>query len=63
MSFVAEFNSLPLDALVKKSLATGTAAAREAAGKNKISLADFAALISPAGSEILETLGPPRASR
>ena len=44
-------------ALVKKSLATGTAAAREAAGKNKISLADFAALISPAGSEILETLG------
>ena len=56
MSFVAEFNSLPLDALVKKSLATGTTAAREAAGKNKFSLADFAALISPAGSEILETL-------
>lgn len=57
MSFVAEFNSLPLDALVKKSLATGSAAAREAAGKTRISLADFAALISPAGSEILETLG------
>ena len=57
MSFVAEFNSLPLDALVKKSLATGVAAARETAGKNKISLADFAALISPAGSEILEALG------
>lgn len=57
MSFVAEFNSLPLDALVKRSLATGVAAVRETAGKNKISLADFAALISPAGSEILETLG------
>ncbi|HEY5042493.1 MAG TPA: radical SAM protein, partial [Verrucomicrobiae bacterium] len=57
MSFVAEFNSLPLESLVKKSLATGTAAAREAAGKSKISLADFAALISPAGSEMLETLG------
>ncbi len=57
MSFVAEFNSLPLEALVKKSLATGTAAAREAAGKAKINLADFAALISPAGSEILETMG------
>ena len=57
MSFVAEFNSLPLDALVKKSLAASPAAAREAAGKSKISLADFAALISPAGSEILETLG------
>jgi 2-iminoacetate synthase len=57
VSFVAEFNSLPLDALVKRSLATGVAAVRETAGKNKISLADFAALISPAGSEILETLG------
>jgi 2-iminoacetate synthase len=57
VSFVAEFNSLPLDALVKKSLATSTAAAREAAGKDRFSLADFAALISPAGSEILETLG------
>ncbi|HEY1490461.1 MAG TPA: 2-iminoacetate synthase ThiH [Verrucomicrobiae bacterium] len=57
MSFVFEFNSLPLDALVKKSLATSTSAACEAAGKSKLSLADFAALISPAGSEILETLG------
>lgn len=57
MSFVTEFNSLPLDALVKKSLSTGAGAAREAAGKNKLSLADFAALISPAGGEILETLG------
>ena len=57
MSFVSQFNSLPLDALVKKSLATTSAAAREAAGKTRLSLADFAALISPAGSEILETLG------
>jgi 2-iminoacetate synthase len=57
VSFVAEFNSLPLNALVKKSLATSADAAREAAGKSKISLADFATLISPAGSEILETLG------
>ena len=57
MSFVAEFNSLPLDALVKKSLVATVATAREAAGKNRFSLADFAALISPAGAEILETLG------
>ena len=57
MSFVAEFNSLPLAALVKKSLATSAAVAREAAGKDKFSLADFAALISPAASENLETLG------
>jgi len=57
VSFVAEFNSLPLAALVKKSLATGVAAAREAAGKTNLSLADFAALISPASSENLEMLG------
>jgi len=57
VSFVAEFNSLPLAALVRKSLATDAAGAREAAGKSKISLADFAALISPAASEMLETLG------
>ncbi|HZI32128.1 MAG TPA: 2-iminoacetate synthase ThiH [Candidatus Binatia bacterium] len=57
MSFVSEFNSLPLNALVKKSLGTTVAAAREAAGKSRFSLADFAALISPAGSELLETLG------
>lgn len=47
---------MPLDALVKKSLACGTAAAREAAAKNTFSLADFAALISPAAGESLETL-------
>ena len=57
MSFVAEFNSLPLDALVKKSLATGAAAARAAASRGKFSLADFAALISPAASENLEAMG------
>ena len=57
MSFVTEFNSLPLAALVKKSLVTSPAAAREAAGKAKISLADFAALISPAATENLEALG------
>jgi len=57
VSFVAEFNSLPLDALVKKSLATGAAAARAAASRGKFSLADFAALISPAASENLEAMG------
>ena len=56
MSFVAEFNSLPLAALVKKSLATTADAAREAVAKNNFSLADFAALISPAAGDLLETL-------
>ena len=57
MSFVAEFNSLPLDTLVKKSAATSSAVARETLGKSKFSLADFATLISPAAGELLETMG------
>ncbi len=57
MSFVSEFISLPLDVLVKKSIATSSVAAREALGKPNILLADFAALISPAAGELLETMG------
>jgi 2-iminoacetate synthase len=56
VSFVAEFNSLPLAALVKKSLATSSTTVRETLGKSKHSLADFAALISPAAGEFLETM-------
>ena len=56
MSFVAEFNSLSPAALAKKSLSGTAAAASVSAGKSKLTLADFAALISPGGSEILETL-------
>jgi 2-iminoacetate synthase len=56
VSFVAEFNSLPLDALVKKSLATNSVAARETLDKSKLSPADFAALISPAAGEMLEMI-------
>lgn len=56
MSFVAEFNSLPLAALVKRSLETALASAREHLTKDKLSLADFAQLISPAAGELLEPL-------
>ncbi len=56
MSFVAEFNSLPLETLVKKSLATDVAVVRETVAKNQFSLADFATLISPAAGDFLETL-------
>ncbi len=56
MSFVSEFNSLPLDALVKQSMGTSLGTARAIAAKNQFSLTDFAALISPASSEILEVL-------
>ena len=56
MSFVAEFNSLPLAALVNRSLNTDAAAVHEVLAKKKLSLADFAALISPAAGTVLETL-------
>jgi 2-iminoacetate synthase len=57
VSFVTEFNSLPLDALVKKSLAADTTDVRASLEKSKLSLNDFAHLISPAGGEFLELLG------
>jgi len=57
VSFVAEFNSLPLQSLVEKSKAAGAAVVRESLSKSKLSLADFANLISPAASEFLEHLG------
>jgi len=57
VSFVSEFNALPLDALVKKSAVTSSGIARETLGKNKLSLADFSVLISPAAGELLETMG------
>jgi 2-iminoacetate synthase len=57
MSFVAEFNSLPLPVLVKRSLAANAGSVRESMAKSKLSLADFANLISPAASEFLEHMG------
>jgi 2-iminoacetate synthase len=56
MSFVSEFNSLPLDVLVRHSLGATAAAVRETVLKTRFSLSDFALLISPAGGEFLELL-------
>ena len=56
MSFVTEFNRLPAAALVQRSLAASTRAARESLGKCRLSLGDFAHLISPAAAELLEPL-------
>jgi 2-iminoacetate synthase len=56
VSFVSEFNSLPLHALAKRSHTTTSAAAREALAKTKLSLADFAAIISPAAAGSLEPM-------
>jgi 2-iminoacetate synthase len=57
VSFVSEFNSLPLAPLVEKSKAAAAAAVRESLSKSKLSLADFANLISPAAAEFLEQMG------
>ena len=56
MSFVAEFNALPLASLLKRSQQTTPVVAREILGKPDLTLADFAALISPAAGESLEAL-------
>jgi 2-iminoacetate synthase len=57
VSFVSEFNSLPFPSLVKRSLDAGSHSVRESMGKSKLSLADFANLISPAASDLLEPMG------
>jgi 2-iminoacetate synthase len=56
VSFVKEFNALPLAALVQRSLTASTQAARASMDKTQASLDDFAHLISPAGAELLEPL-------
>jgi 2-iminoacetate synthase len=56
VSFVTEFNALPLNALVARACGAGLTRAREALDKPNLSLADFAALISPAGATLLEPL-------
>jgi 2-iminoacetate synthase len=57
VSFVSEFNDLPVDDFVRRSAAADTTAVRECLAKTKPSLADFAQLISPAASELLEHMG------
>ena len=57
MSFVTEFNALPLSGLIERSLQTTIAGVRESLSKGDPGLQDFARLISPAASEMLEVLG------
>ncbi|HEY3762136.1 MAG TPA: 2-iminoacetate synthase ThiH [Verrucomicrobiae bacterium] len=57
MSFVAEFNSLPVKSLVKHSLDASLEDVRATLAKSRLGLADFATLISPAASGLLEHLG------
>lgn len=57
MSFAREFESLPLGALVKRSLSATGEAVREVLRKPRLSLSDFALLLSPAAGESLEGMG------
>ncbi len=57
MSFVAEFNALPLATLVRRATTTSRAAARASLAQAQLSLVDFAHLISPAAGELLELMG------
>ncbi|HTR44047.1 MAG TPA: 2-iminoacetate synthase ThiH [Pseudomonadales bacterium] len=54
MSFVAEFNSLAPENYVRRSLAATPAAVRHSLLKSKLSLEDFATLISPAAATFLD---------
>ncbi len=57
MSFATEFDSLTGKTLAQRSLMFSLASVRTALGKPRLSLNDFATLISPAGGELLELLG------
>ena len=57
MSFVREFNDLPLSELLRCALSASPDTVRESLGKTRLSLPDFARLISPAAGEMLEPLG------
>ncbi len=56
MSFVAEFNALPVESLEQCARTASLAQARAALGEAQLSLEDFAKLISPAAGQLLEPL-------
>jgi 2-iminoacetate synthase len=57
VSFAKEFTGLPLASLVRQSLSASTEAARQSLGSPRPTLRDFANLISPAASGLLEQMG------
>ncbi|HTD68719.1 MAG TPA: 2-iminoacetate synthase ThiH [Candidatus Limnocylindria bacterium] len=56
MSFVAEFNRLPIQSLVERSLAVDTRDVAAALGKSNLTLSDFSTLLSPIAGQQLEEL-------
>ena len=57
MSFVAEFNTLPLPSLLAQSRAATSDAVARSLARARPDLADFARLLSPAAGACLEALG------
>jgi 2-iminoacetate synthase len=57
VSFANEIRSSGVDALVTRSAGASLRTVQHTIGKKHLSLSDFAALISPAGGELLEVLG------
>jgi 2-iminoacetate synthase len=57
VSFFAEFDSLPLSGLVRRSREASTASARASLAKGRLELGDFADLVSPGAAELLEPMG------
>ncbi|MFM8470291.1 MAG: 2-iminoacetate synthase ThiH [Limisphaerales bacterium] len=56
MSFVAEFNALPVESLEQSAKAASLAEAQAAQGRAQLSLENFARLLSPAAGQLLEPL-------
>ena len=56
MSFVAEFNRLPIESLVNRSLGVTGPEVDSMLGRSALSLSDFAMLVSPAAGARLEEL-------
>jgi len=56
VSFLAEFETLPWESLLRRARTASRAAVRESMDRGSLTLADFAHLISPAAGECLEEL-------
>jgi len=56
VSFVAEFNALPLENLLQRSLSAAAAEVESSLARPRLTMSDFAALISPAAEEVLESM-------
>jgi 2-iminoacetate synthase len=56
VSFATEFDSLPVNALLEHCMAAPAVAVQQSLRKTRLSLQDFANLISPAAAELLEPL-------